>query len=74
MIIGDCPYEGCKGDVFLGCDDWPMQSFYKHECEECKRWIWTKITRIDPQSWTEDEFLKTHTINEETKSIKEKGI
>ena len=72
MILGECPYEGCHGDVFLGCDDWKMPSFYKHECEECKNWIWTKITRVDPQSWTEEGFNEHFTINEETRSIKEK--
>ncbi len=71
MIIGECPYDGCDGDIMLGCDGWPMPSFYKHECETCKKYIWTKITRIDPQSFTEEDFLSTHKINEDTKSIKE---
>lgn len=71
MIIGGCPYEGCDGDVWLGCDEWPMPSFYRHTCEKCGKNIWTKITRVDPQSWTEEGFLSTYEIHEETKSIKE---
>lgn len=74
MIIGSCPYNDCKGEVFLGCDDWKMPSLYKHFCEDCKRAIWTKITRVDPQSWTEEEFLRNFVIDEENKSIKEREV
>jgi len=71
MIIGSCPYNKCKGRIWLGCDDWHMPSLYKHECESCKQTIYTKITRVDPQSWTLENFLKLYQIDEETKTVKE---
>lgn len=71
MIIGQCPYSDCDGSIWLGCDDWPMPSVYKHKCKVCDKVIWTNISRIDPKSWTEKDFIETHKIDEETKKVSE---
>ena len=69
MIIGTCPYEGCEGRVWEAIADLPLPKYQKHTCEECKRVIWTKHSRIDPCSWTEENFLKEYRVNKKTKVI-----
>ena len=67
MIIGDCPYEGCKGDVWTPLQEGiPIQ---RQVCEECKRVFWTLHSRLDPKSWTDEEFKKIADVNEETRKI-----
>jgi len=69
MIIGTCPYEGCEGRVWEAIADLPLPKYQKHICEECKRVIWTKHSRIDPCSWTEENFLKEYRVNKKTRII-----
>lgn len=73
MIIGDCPYDGCDGRVWLPIADLPLPQFEKHPCESCGRNIWTKHSRADPCSWTEEGFAEEFIIDEETKKITEKN-
>ena len=73
MIIGECPYNNCNEPLMIGVEDGAqLPAFYPHYCEGCKRKIWTKMTRIDPASWTEEDFLRDFNVNEETKNITEK--
>lgn len=56
MISGSCPYKGCEGRVWEAIADLPLPKYQKHKCEECKRIIWTKHSRVDPCSWTSQGF------------------
>jgi hypothetical protein len=70
MILGSCPYDGCDGPLWLGIpDDAALPAYLPHDCETCKRKIWTKITRVDPCSWTEEGFNEEFIIDKETKQI-----
>ena len=68
MISGTCPYKGCEGKVWLVSPE-VMPAYERHKCEDCKRWIWTKHSRIDPASWTERNFLKEYKVDKKTKQI-----
>lgn len=73
MIIGECPYSDCTEPLMVGVDESAqLPAFYPHYCEGCGRKIWTKMTRVDPASWTEEDFLKDFNVDEETKHITEK--
>jgi len=71
MVIGSCPYDGCDGIVWQGVGDVPLPKFVKHDCEDCGRTIWTKLSRIDPESWTEEDF--PFDVDEETKQLTPKS-
>lgn len=71
-VLGSCPYDECSGALFLGEPDAPFPVFQKHECNECGNVIWTKFSRINPCSWTEEGFKKEFEVDEKSKSIKEK--
>jgi len=68
MILGS--YPCCGAPLMLELPDAQLPRFGRHECEECGTAIWTWITRINPMSWTEDEFLANFDVDPETKSIK----
>lgn len=70
MIIGSCPYDDCNEPLMLGLPDMQLPAFSRHECDGCHRLIWTKFSRVDPQSWTEDGFLEEYEIDEETRQLK----
>ncbi len=70
MISGTCPYEGCGGMVWLPIADLPLPRYQKHDCEECGRVIWTKHSRLDPESWTEADF--PFVVDEEKKTLEPK--
>ncbi len=70
MIIGTCPYDGCDGRIWLPMADGAKCPCYqKHTCEDCKRVIWTKHSRINPCSWTGKDFKKEFKINKKTRQI-----
>jgi hypothetical protein len=73
MIHGNCPYKDCEEDFLVdieGVENLPR--YWRHKCEACDQTIYTKLSRIDPESWTEEEFNRLYEINWETKVIKEK--
>lgn len=71
MIIGECPYGDCEGSLFIPSPDGKLPIMEKHNCESCKRVIWIKHSRVDPQSWTDEDFYKVFSVDEETKIITE---
>lgn len=74
MITGTCPYKGCSGMVWTSTPEgMELPKYERHLCEECKRVIWTKHSRVDPCSWTERNFLKKYRVNKKTKMIEERN-
>ena len=71
MILGSCPYEDCDEPLMLPIAD-VCPAFQKHTCEGCKRVIWTKHSRIDPESYTEEGFTEVYEVDETTKKISTK--
>lgn len=46
------------------------QSGYVREiCPHCGVPVWHHISRFDPESWTEANFLKEYRIDEQTKQV-----
>jgi hypothetical protein len=72
MIIGSCAYEGCDEPLMINIPDIPMPAFFQHDCEGCGMTMWTKFSRVDPESYTEENFIKEYTIDEKTKQIRNK--
>jgi hypothetical protein len=68
MIIETCPYDDCKGRLWVACAE-TTPAFERHDCETCARPIWTRHSRIDPWSMTEADFLEAYTVNDETRRI-----
>ena len=69
MIFGDCPYDDCRGPMSIPIVE-RVPSFERHRCTTCGRVIWTRHSRIDPWSMTEDKFLAGHVVDQTRKTIK----
>lgn len=70
MITGEMPCCG-KGFMLL-VPDGDLPQYWKEICQHCNVAVWHKLSRIDPESWTEEDFLKAHIIDYENKLIKNK--
>ena len=64
-------YPCCGGALFLS---WDEESFgyAPEDCPHCGAKVWHRFSNYQPESWTEEEFLKRHSVNHETRSIKER--
>lgn len=47
----------------------PVYARFEHTCGKV---VWLKYSRIDPTAYTEEEFLRLHDVDEESKKITEK--
>lgn len=66
MIVGH--YPCCGEDFMIGVPE-NAPGFVREECPHCGSAVWHWLSRLDPESWTEAEFLEKHTIDPETKSV-----
>lgn len=71
MIIGT--YPCCDAPfVFETPQDRRLPAFIKESCPHCGTVVWHKLSRVDPTSWTEADFLLQFTVDEATREIIEK--
>jgi hypothetical protein len=63
-IIGE--YPCCDAPLFLQFDEnpgaRPLPYFACQDCPHCGAKVWHKIARLDPQSWTDEDFLKDYEV------------
>jgi hypothetical protein len=72
MIFGDCPYNDCDELQMVPCAE-KTPCFSKETCEGCGREYWQKHSRIDPESYTLQEFEEKYIMDHETKQITERN-
>lgn len=69
MNIGNCPYPDCEGMIALEVPErTPVYELV--QCSACKRDVWYRLARVDPEAWTREQFEAEHIIDDVTKSIK----
>lgn len=70
MNFGDCPYCG----DFIGFLAVPEKTpaYAKVTCESCGKEIWYRLSRVDPKSWTIEDFEKESDIDEINKRVVKK--
>jgi hypothetical protein len=67
MNFGECPYDDCDNFFFLSLPEkTPM--FEKLTCDRCGRTVWYRLSRIDPEAFTESDFLKHFAVDEKSKT------
>lgn len=65
MIFG--AYPCCDAPLSIAMTEKP--GFIRELCPNCGTPVWHRMSRFDPESWTEEQFLKEHRVDEETKQI-----
>jgi hypothetical protein len=71
MNLGECPYDGCDGFLALKVPE-RTPAYALEECPKCKRPIWYRFSRFDPQAWRKEDFEAAHDIDETTRTITRK--
>lgn len=66
MILGE--YPCCDGPLSLGVPE-RTPCFLPQTCPHCGTKVWHLLSRTDPESWIESEFLRLYEVNEETRHI-----
>lgn len=66
MIFGD--YPCCNAPLAIAVPD-KTPVYFRELCPTCGVPVWHRLSRLDPESWTEVEFLKEFRVDEATKSI-----
>lgn len=69
MIFG--VYPCCEGGLCLSLPE-SAPKMAKEDCPHCGARVWHLLSRLDPQSWTEADFLAEYEVDEETRSIKKR--
>lgn len=70
MIFGD--YPCCGGALCLTVPD-KTPVFEREECPHCGAVVWHFLSRLDPVSYTEKEFLAQYDVDAATKKITKKA-
>lgn len=69
MIFGS--YPCCSGSLGIAMPD-KTPVYWPEDCPHCGAKVWHRLSRVDPQSWTEAEFLAEFEVDEATKMIRAK--
>lgn len=69
MVLGDYPCCGAPL-CFAVPEKTPM--YFREACPSCGQIVWHRLSRWDPKSWAEADFLAEHEIDEKTKVIRSK--
>ena len=62
MMIGE--YPCCNGALWIPMPD-KTPAWAREQCPHCGATVWHKLSRVDPTSWTEEDFLAEFDVDEE---------
>ena len=71
MISGDYP---CCGGLYEHAMPEQTPVFLREECPHCDAIVWHLLSRVEPESWTETEFLRLYTVDKLTKQVTKKPV
>lgn len=67
-MLGECPYDDCEQFAWRILPA-STPCFGRDVCKGCGRILWVLYSRIDPQVFTEAEFLQKWRVDESTRTI-----
>lgn len=71
MIIGQ--YPCCNADFTLAVPK-KTPAYLPEDCPHCGVKVWHVVSRVDPISYTEEEFLKLYDVDYEKKIVTRKSL
>lgn len=69
MIIGN--YPCCNGTLTIAVPE-KTPVWFSEECPHCGVAVWHRVSRVDPELWTVEEFEKIFDIDREARVITRK--
>lgn len=73
MNHGPCPYEDCDHELCLSVPP-KTPAFVKMSCPGCKRELWYKLSRVEPEAFTLAEFAERYEVDESTKIVSRRHL
>lgn len=70
MIIGE--YPCCDAPLCFEAEGYGK--FVSEDCPHCGVKVWHRLSRFEPKSWTELNFLEDYIIDHESKTITKREI
>lgn len=70
MVIGE--YPCCGGPFSIAVPD-KTPAYFSEDCPHCGAKVWHKLSRVDPESWTEKAFFAEHDVDFGAKIITPKA-
>jgi hypothetical protein len=67
MILGE--YPCCDGPLCIVLPDADLPVYSPEICPYCGVKVWHKFSRVDPESWTDDDFRKEFDVDEEKRHV-----
>ena len=68
MMIGE--YPCCGAPLMIPMPD-ETPAYGPDICTNCGAKVWHLFSRIDPQSWTEEDFLREHEVDENARTVRD---
>ena len=66
MIFGN--YPCCDADLCIAVPE-KTPVYFREICPSCGVAVWHRLSRFDPESWTEEEFLKEYRVDQATEHV-----
>ena len=66
MVIGE--YPCCDGPFSAAVPD-KTPAYFSEDCPHCGAKVWHRLSRVDPESWTEADFLELHVVDDANMQI-----
>ena len=69
MVIGE--YPCCNEPLMIAVPD-RTPAYIPEDCPHCGKKVWHRLSRINPKSWLEENFLVEYDVDYESKKITER--
>lgn len=69
MIFGE--YPCCGADLAIPMPE-RTPKYLPETCPKCGAKVWHVLSRLSPESFTEDEFLRRHEVDESTHTVRDR--
>lgn len=66
MMIGE--YPCCGGDLAIAMPD-KTPAYVPEACPHCGAKVWHRLSRVEPMSWGEADFLAEYDVDPEKKMV-----
>lgn len=65
MIFGE--YPCCNGPLALSMGE--KAGYAPHKCPHCGAAVWTRFSRMDPETWTDADFRREFVVDDEALTV-----
>lgn len=68
VMVGTSPC--CGAPLLIALPPGPLPRFARDVCDSCGARLWHRFSRVNPETWTEEQFLVAFEVDDGAKTIK----